>query len=183
MNGQNIPKKITIEKLPETFEEFLELRDKIAKTPEGGAAIFILAMNAYTSKKDWGEKALVVAVDRYYLREGNTYKGYELNRYSLDMMFRMLDKSPYIPRSYFVGTSPKEQYKLPNPPYKIGFFRTKYTIAQSKGDEVKLMVNCTGARPRPIRVKKNNRGIYKAKEFSSLYVGVQYQAPVQDDDL
>ncbi len=183
MEGQNIPKKVKIEKLPETFEEFLDLRNEIARTPEGGAVMLILATDAYASGKDWGEKALVVAVDRYYLKEGDTYKGYSLNRHSLDMMLRMLKKYPYVARSYIAGTSPEQQYKLPSPPYIFNFFRTKYTIARSQGDKVKIMIKCTGARPRPVTVKKNNRGIYKGFEFSSLYVGVRYEAPVQDDDL
>ena len=181
MNAQDY-KEITLNDLPNSLEEFISLRDRIAKTPEGGAAIFIIALKAFADKKDWGEKALVIAVDRYHLTKGNVYKGFDISISVKSFLKRTIDKQPYIPNSYFAGSSPENHYSV-KLPYKLNFFTTKYTQAQSSGDKVKLMVECSGARPRPITLKKNNKGIYKAYEFSSLYVGVKAISQEVDDDL
>ena len=35
---------VTVKQVPNTVEDFVKYRDKIAKTPEGGATIFLLAL-------------------------------------------------------------------------------------------------------------------------------------------
>ena len=181
MNAQN-NKEIKLNDMPNSLEEFITLRNRIATTPEGGAAIFIIALKSFADKKDWGEKALVIAVDRYNLIKGNVYKGFDLSLSVKSFLKRTIAKQPYIPNSYFAGSSPENNYSV-KAPYKLKFFTTKYTKAQSSGDKVKLMVECSGARPRPVVLKKNNKGIYKAYEFSSLYVGVKAVSVEVDDDL
>jgi hypothetical protein len=49
---------------------------------------------------------------------------------------------------------------------------------------VKVFVKCTGAdSPRPITLVKNDKGIWKAKEFSSLLVGIKAPPSNVKDDL
>jgi len=38
---------VKINKIPSSVEEFVEMRNEIAKTPEGGAAMFLLALKMY----------------------------------------------------------------------------------------------------------------------------------------
>ena len=56
----------------------MKLRNKIAKTPEGGATIFMLALKIYETNKELGNKCLVVAVSRKSLRGGDVYKGFDI---------------------------------------------------------------------------------------------------------
>ena len=51
-------------------------------------------------------------------------------------------------------------------------------------ERAKLFVFSSGAdSPRPVTVKKNNRGLWKATSYSSLDVGVRPPIVIVDDDL
>ena len=51
-------------------------------------------------------------------------------------------------------------------------------------DTAKMFVWSTGAdSPRPVHLVKNNRGVWKAKNWNSLSVGVRAPVQVVDDDL
>lgn len=175
-------KIITVPKVPDNLEAFIKYRDSIAKTPEGGAVIMLLAMLKYTEDEELGKKFLIIALDRSQLVEvmrGTNVKGYGLMD-SLNYHLDRLSKKKYMPRSYILGTSPENGYTLPDLPYKIEIFRTKYSIIK-KGKQVKLFLTCTGADSiRPITLSKNTRGIWKALEYSTLFV--EPRPPVLEDD-
>lgn len=48
---------------------------------------------------------------------------------------------------------------------------------------MKVFVETFGVKPRPITMVRNNKGIWKAKECSSVFVAVQPPAKAQQDDL
>ncbi|MFC1504777.1 DUF6935 domain-containing protein [Spirochaetota bacterium] len=165
--------------IPETVEEFTEMRDKVAKTPEGGALMFIAALNMYAQDNEEGTKALVVAIDKQHLsknKKSGMYKNYSIrNFYTISQMRH----KPYIARSYIDGTSPENSYALGKPPYTVKMFTTVHSFYH-KG-RFRIMVHCSGAdSPRPITVRANKKGIWKAYEYSSLVMGIR--KPVEEDE-
>ena len=175
--------QIQIDRFPESVEEFVALRNEIAHTPEGGAAMIILALLAYASDEEMGRQCLTVAVDRSGLQESPTgYKGWQLRTSRVQLLASQLAKQRYIPRSYIQGATPENQYTLPAPPVVLDLSHNRYS-GDRDGDEFKVYVTCSGAAsPRPITLRKNDRGIWKASEWSSLIVGIQ-APPREPDDL
>ena len=49
---------------PGNVEDFVTLRNAVATTPEGGAAMFLLALKIYVYNPKLGEKCLVISVDK-----------------------------------------------------------------------------------------------------------------------
>ena len=99
----------------------------------------------------------------------------------MDYFLDRLAKNPYWPTSYVEGSSPEENYKVESP-FQFTFTRNKYSEISS--DRIKVFIACSGAdTPRPITLQKNNRGIWKALEYSSLFVGMRAPGKPADDDL
>ena len=169
-----------ITKLPSNIEEFVQLRDEIANTPEGGATIFLLALKIYAENPEFGKQCFVVAADRNRLTSGNAYKGYELSRADFSLIESQLKRNKRIPNSYIKGTKTENNYEV-NLPYEYEFSSNPYS-GDPKTGKYKLFVKCSGAdSDRPIHVTKNNRGIWKASNWSSVVVGIK--KPQIDDDI
>lgn len=180
--AQNISAQKTIEaaKVPSTIEEFLTFRNRVAQSPEGGAVVFAMALMMYTNNKEVGLKALTIALDRTQLSEGDIYKGFQPQN-SINYHLTNLLRKPYIARSYVLETSPQNGYKLPS---KLSFKLTRNPYSEQSNGDVKVFIKCTGAStPRPIALRKNNKGIWKAVNYSSLFVGTQPPASMVDDGL
>lgn len=173
-------KTITIEKVPDSVEEFLELRSEIGDTPEGGAALMILSMLIYSENKDLGRACMTIALDRYNVGKGNAYKGYAPARH-LNYHLSRFDGKPYWPKAYIRGTDPADQYAY-SEPLKFDFSRNRYSGSEEKG-RVKVFVKTYGVRPRPIGMKRNKKGIWKAKNVSSLFLDVRAPDSGGVDDL
>ncbi len=95
-------------------------------------------------------------------------------------LVRQMDRAPYLGNIYMAGTVPENGYKLPAPPWVLTF---RQATVESE-DTVKLYANTTsGNMARPISLKRNDKGIWKAKEYSSVFVGVSKQPrnAVSDD--
>jgi len=78
--------QVVVDKLPKSTDEFIQLRNKIATTPAGGATMFMIAMKVYESDKDLGNQFFVLAVDKNRLETGSTYKGYALRRGDIQLI-------------------------------------------------------------------------------------------------
>jgi hypothetical protein len=169
---------VTVDSIPGNIDQFLALRDEIAATPEGGAAVFIIAMILYNEDKDLGLQAFTIALDREQLSEGNVYKGFKPYS-SWYNFFEQLGYAEYLGRVYIDGTDYSDAYTLPDKPYRFVF-----TGRQETGENrVKVFVQTTsGNMPRPLSLVKNNRGIWKVWEASSLFVGVSKIPPDNNDD-
>ncbi len=182
LSAQNLwaQKTIKAEALPTTLEDFITFRDRVATTPEGGAAVFTMALLIYTKDQELGEKALTIALDRSCLAEGNVHKGYKPPN-SINYHLKNLQGKKYIARSYVLGTSPKKGYRLPKTlKYKV----SQNPHSQQPNGDIKVFVHSTGAdSPRPITMRKNNRGIWKAYNYNSVFVGVRPAVANVDDDL
>ncbi len=173
---------VTIESIPADIDEFTALRDEIAVTPEGGAAMFVVAMLIYNQDRGLGLDCFTVifANDETILRKDpDGYKGYSPDLSSMYLIERLNDK-PWITNSYVFGTSPASMYQLKALPYAFKFNRNEYS--EIKSDIIKVFIYSSGAStPRPVTLLKNNRGIWKVKEFSSLVVGVMEGKIINDD--
>ncbi len=166
----NAQKTITVDKLPSSTEEFIQFRDKIANTPEGGAVAFVVATMLYSQNPSMGRECVIIQTDMSQLDASNSgYKGYNL-RSSNDFQLKQIDSKKYIPFSYAQGTSNENGYQLPSGSFKIKVERT----ADAGNGLMKAFVWSTGAdSARPITLKKNDKGMWKAYEFSSIMVGVR----------
>ena len=174
---------VDLDYIPQSLSEFIALRDELAKTPQGGATMFILAMEAFAQKRPHGEKALVVTIDKSKLVQGSTYKGYSLGYDYRNYMKSNLRRFPYIPYSYFAGTSPDKGYKIGGPPWQIYFEPADTPDELKKREMVSLYVLCSGANKRKVTLKRNSRGLWKVYDFAQLYQGVETPVEVADDDL
>jgi uncharacterized protein DUF6935 len=180
MTPQN---QIQIDHIPENVEEFVQLRNEIAHTPEGGAAMLVLALLAYVSNAEIGNQYLTIAVDRSGLQDSPTgYKGWQVRTSRMQLVASQLAKQTYIPRSYIQGAKPENWYALPASPAVLTFSHNRYS-GDRDGDEFKVFISCSGAAtPRPVTLRRNEKGIWKAAEWSSLIVGIQ-TPPREPDDL
>jgi hypothetical protein len=180
----SLPTSIQIDGIPQSIDAFVALRDQVATTPQGGAAMMVVALIAYATDEELGRQCLTVAVDRDRLQEGaQGYKGWELRRSDLQRIRLQLQGKAYLAYSYLQGTSPQNGYQPSDPPYILTFQDNPYSGDVDSGT-YKTFVHSSGAdSPRPVTLKRNNRGVWKASEWSSLIVGVAPPAKKADDDL
>jgi hypothetical protein len=173
--------QITVEAMPATTADFLELRDRLALTPEGGAALFVIAMMKYVEEPATGEEFLTIALDRGNLaKSAKGYKGFAPGS-SIQYHLGRIQNMKYLPGSYVSGTSAAEGYQAAAP-YRFDFSRNKYS--EIKPDRIKVFVACTGASsPRPVTLQRNDKGLWKVYEASSLFVGVAAPVTPDGDDL
>jgi hypothetical protein len=178
------PQSVSIQAMPTTIDEFVALRNTLAGTPQGGAAMMVVALYAYVQDEALGHQCLAVAVDHSRLEEGsNGYKGWQLRTPERRRVHQQIAGRAYIVHSYIQGTSPASGYQLPSPPYVLEFSTNPYSGDLESGT-YKVFVASSGAdSPRPVTLKHDARGIWKAYEWSSLLVGVAAPAGQDAPDL
>jgi len=177
---------IEVNEIPASLQAFIKLRDEMAQTPEGGAVVMVLALLLYAQAPDseLGKHALTLSVDRSRLREmPGGYKGWGILPIDFQRIQRQLRDKSWTPQSYFLGTDPQQGYQLPTTPYQFEISDNRYSGDPDSGI-FKVFVFSSGASsPRPATLKRNNRGVWKAKEWSSLLMGVMPPKKSVDDDL
>lgn len=176
-NAQTIVK---IDKIPDTIEDFITMRNEIAVTPEGGAAMFCLAMKIYIDNQELGEKCIIAIADKSELKKGDTYKNYTLSSWMTVKSASL--RYPLIANSYIIGATPENGYKV-ELPYKYEFKSGTYS-GDPKTGKTKIFVKCYGAdSARPIHMTKNDKGLWKASKWSSLYAGMKPVVEKEVDDI
>ncbi|MBN2571263.1 MAG: hypothetical protein JXA68_03985 [Ignavibacteriales bacterium] len=171
---------VEISDVPTSIESFTSLRDELSVTPQGGASVFVVAMLMYVQNAELGIQAFTIALDRNNLVEDNSgYKGFKPDKSFTYMVQNYLQPRPYLANSYLLNTTFTDGYVLPSKPYQIKLSTNPYS--QISETEIKLFIECSGAdSPRPIIMKKNDKGIWKTSNYSSLFVGIK-TPPVSDD--
>lgn len=162
---------LSLDKIPQSVEEFVALRDKIALDPRGGFAMFVCAMIIYGKDKTLGLKCLTLSLDQSLLTKSSSsssYKGFSPKSDTL-YLIQQIDKFPWLGGIYVEGTTAENSYTLKEKgPYKINFNQ----LTKDKENEVRLYAFTTSDNlPRPITLKKNDKGIWKALNISSVVVG------------
>jgi hypothetical protein len=175
-------KEIEIPAVPASADEFVALRDQLATTPEGGAAATVAALLAFSKDPQVGLQCLTLILDQRNVGNGTVIKGYapisaimyHVNRISGYNMW------PYLGYAYLKGATAASDYRV-SPPYKVVTSRQKNSGSDASG-AVKIFVECDGFRPRPISLHRNDKGIWKAYEMSSLFLNVSPPASAKPGD-
>jgi hypothetical protein len=168
--------------LPTTVDEFVALRNDMATTPFGGAVVYVVALVLYSNDPELGLQCLTVAVDASELTSGDIFKGKAPTKRRLRELKDRIAARPYLARSYFKGTTPENRYEIPSGPLSIQIRHQDRDVFTE--DSAKVFVHSSGAdSPRPITLKKNNRGVWKAGTYGSLDVGIRKPIEIIDDAL
>lgn len=127
--------EVVFEKLPETFEEFKALPQAALTDPFEVAALTVLALCFYPENKDLSLQMLD------YLRGPNPLSTYD-KQFLKD---RFMDKD-YVPRSYFNGATPDNNY-VPSEPYTIVVKENPYSYenGDASGKYANLFIHSGGA--------------------------------------
>jgi hypothetical protein len=151
---------LIIKDIPKTVDEFETLRGHLQATPEGAAALVILALIVYIDDKNDGKTCLTAADPSL-----------------APARFRFIDSclagKEYLPWSYFCGTDPQSGYEPPK-----GEIRLSWSVNPHSGDpatgRVKIFIDCSGAdSPRPVTLVRGTDGTWTAAEWSSLLTGIR----------
>lgn len=175
---------IEIDELPQSVEAFIALRDQVAGVPQGGAAMMVVALLIYVEGEDLGRQCLAIAVDREKLSEGpKGYEGWQLRASDIWLLHSQIKGKPYIARSYVKGAMPENGYQLPESSYVFEFSDNPHSGNPETGTYKVFIMSSGASSPRPVTVKRNDKGIWKAYEWSALIVGVQEPDEETSDDL
>ena len=135
--------RITFEKLPTTLDEFKALPQATLKNPEETAALTVVALCAYPSSPETCYAMLdflrgprpLSAMEKQFIRD------------------RFMDGRDYIPRSFFEGAKPENDY-TPNTPYVIEVSDSASQIADEGYKKFDLRSGgADSARPVTVRTK------------------------------
>lgn len=160
--------------LPPTLQDFVHLQ-KGATTPERGVALLVVAMLVFEDTPAAAEEMVVAAItDNNLLITADGTK--TLMPHMKDHLHKRLVLDPNIARSYVEGATPQNGYTLPEGQgYTFRFSRNR--LSQVSEDEVRVFIATSGqSSPRPVFMKRQPDGIWKAEESSSLFVGVYLPA-------
>ena len=139
-------KEISFPAVPSSLEAFKALPQATLETPYDTAALTVLALSLYPDNCELS----LAALD--YLRGPNPLSG-------VDKQFisdRFMDKKDYVPRSYFCGATPKNDY-TPSQPLTLRVTAGPYAY-QTEG-YAKLELHSGGAdSPREVLLRKAKNG-------------------------
>lgn len=174
--------EVTLQKIPTSAEEFTQMRNQLATTPEGGAAMTVAALLAFSKDPKVGLQCLTLILDKRNVVRGNVIKGYaplgsvmyHVNRISGYKMW------PYLGFAYLKGATSQNNYAV-SAPYTVATMRQKNSGSDASG-KVKVYIYCDGFRPRPVSLHRNDKGIWKAYEMSSLFLNVTQPASMAPKD-
>jgi len=169
--------------LPTSVASFLALRDKLAKTPLGGATLFIHALMVWVDKPKFGEAMLTIALARNKLAKGSAYKGFKPGR-SATRKLVYAKRKPYCIRGFASGSRHTNGYKLDRSAITLRFRTQKNWTGSVAGGKYKVFA-CHAGRSScaPMTLRRNSRGVWKVSEWSSLVMGCRPPVTKVDDNL
>lgn len=161
-NGQKTSSYSVDLPMPENLDEFIENQETAATTPQGGALIFIQALIEYSKGTELGEEFMTHAIFEDDLVRGDLSRA---DRYRLARVHE------FMARAYVDGTSPDTCYRIPDKDEIRLRFRdqTKYVGSIASGRyKVFVLSGDEELSARPMTLKRNDDGIWKVVEFSSM---------------
>ena len=144
-NLGNKKEKIVFRNLPSTFEEFASLPQAALSTPFDTAAMTVLAFCYYPQNKDLALQMV------NYLRGPRPLSGGDMS--FIADRFR---DSDYVPRSYFEGSTPANDY-TPAEPYTIFVSENPYSY-QNEGYATLYITSGGADSPRSVQMRKAKDG-------------------------
>lgn len=170
--NQRVIYHVALNRLPLHLQRFQEVQQSIATTPQGGAAMFILALNVHQQYKQEGIKALVSSATGPAIKSddgADSYNGFALLSQEMSLIKVQLQEHPELTRAYYKGATPANNYQPGSSPFSIEF----ENLQKAGSNRQKLFVITAGAAsPRPLTVAREN-GIWKVVEYSSVLLAVQ----------
>ena len=131
----------TIERFPTNIDELKDLSVSGMKTPFETAALAVAVMCNY-------EKDVEATIDMINYIKGPA----NLSEYDRQFLRDRLGDKGYIPRSYFIGACPENDYE-PSKPYQIEVFDNPYSY-QNEGYAT-LYIRSSGAdSPRQVQLRR-----------------------------
>jgi len=132
----------TFSALPESLAEMQALPEAKLDTPFATAALTVLALCAYAADRSTGTEML------------NWLRGPRpLTAYDIQFIRDRLRGKDYLPRSYFSGATPENNY-TPVQPLAVTVIETAHSNDQGAEGYITLYLDCGGAdSPRPIRLR------------------------------
>lgn len=115
LGGGNKTVDVVFAKLPDTYEEFIALPQAQLSTPFDTAALTVLALCFYPQDKELSLKMLD------FLRGPRPLSAYDKSF----IKDRFMD-ADYVPRSFFVGATPANDY-APSEPYTVKVSQNQYS--------------------------------------------------------
>jgi len=144
-NLGNKKEKIVFSSLPSSFEEFASLPQAALSTPFETAAMTVLAFCYYPQNKDLALQMV------NYLRGPRPLSGGDMS--FIADRFR---DSDYVPRSYFEGSTPANDY-TPAEPYTIVVSESPYSY-QNEGYATLYITSGGADAPRSVQMRKAKDG-------------------------
>ena len=163
---------VELNRLPVHLQRFQEVQQRVASTPQGGAAMFVMALNVYQQYNREGVKALVTSATGPALKADSgdeSYNGFALLSQEMSLIKVQLQDHPELTRAYYKGATPTNDYQ-PTTPFRMEFTNLQDVAGTNRK---KLFVITAGAAsPRPITVAPEGN-IWKVVEYSSVLLGVR----------
>lgn len=132
----------TFDYLPRSLAQMQALPEASLDTPFKTAALTVLALCVYAEDKNAGTEML------NWLRGPRPLSGYDIS--FLNDRFR--GGKSYLPRTYFVGSTPENNY-TPAEPHTIAVLSSHVSTAEA--GYMKLFIPCGGADdPRPVKLRQ-----------------------------
>lgn len=170
INAQSVEfTSITIKQLPQSVDEFLDLRDQLAQSPNGGAACFLVALIVYTKNNHLGTKLLTIILDREFLVQGNSYNGFQPRSTDLNFINDLLKQKPRFFHAYIAGSHLDKEFASSSGEISFDFVRNPPT-AYKEGNEIhRVLVKCNAdTKPRMIKLRKDYKDFWKVYDWSSI---------------
>ncbi|MCL2727513.1 MAG: hypothetical protein FWD56_03930 [Bacteroidales bacterium] len=151
---------IVFPSLPKTLAEFKALPQASMESPYLTAALFVVAFSLYPQNPN-------ESIDMI-----NFLKGPEsLSPREINLIREQVRDKSYLPRSYFAGANPKNDY-TPSLPYTVVVSDNAASFGSD--NTARLFVRCGGAdSPRPITLRKAKDGKWYLWDHVSLLVGIR----------
>ena len=131
---------VVFKTLPTTFEEFTQLPQAALKDPADTAAMTVVAFYCYASNKEEGLKMV------NYLRGPRPISEYDKQFYA-----DRFSDNPNVPRSYFKGATPDNDY-TPSEPFTVRPFTNPHSDLGT--NKKRMWINSGGAEsPRYVDVR------------------------------
>ena len=153
--------------LPKTLDQLKAMPEAALTDPAAVAALCVAALCVYPENKDEAIQMI------NYLKGPQPLSVYE-TQFIRD---RFMDGKDYLPRSYFAGATPQNNY-APTMPYTICVEENPYSRAQLAEGYLKLFVRSGGAdSPREIKLRtKPSTGQWFIWEFGGILSGIRIPA-------
>lgn len=147
----------TLETLPKNLEELKALPLAVMDDPFKTAALTVCALCVYAEDREAGTEML------NHLRGPRPMSPAEL----AFLNDRFMDGKTYIPRSYFEGATPENEY-TPKTPYTLRIDSNQYSKLED-GNYMKLLISSGGAdSPRSVTLRKTGGGTWYLWEQNLL---------------